>query len=175
MLPIVLVMLALVGSIAATATVRVARRRAGNIPTIPFSDDARRVLDRSAEEARNRGAAPIAPDHILLALLVDPACQTTQLLTRLGVDCEVLQQQLESRLPTEPVGPGQTPPLYTAQARSVLEESIHEADLAQAPETRAGHVLAGVLRVPRSHAAQLLQQSGASLLALRSAHSAPAS
>lgn len=142
---------------------------ARNVPHIPFSDDARAVLDRAAEEARRRGTAPIAPDHILLALIVAPTSRIGSLLRDLGIDVPVLQQQLEARLPSNPLGPEQLLPTYTADARRVLEDSLYEAAATRLPDARAEQLLVGILRAERSRTARTLRQSGAQLVAVRQA------
>lgn len=59
---------------------------------VPFSPRADRILEQAQEEAKKMYQSPIDTEHLLLAL-IDKAGEgtTVQLLTQMGVDCDMLR------------------------------------------------------------------------------------
>lgn len=138
-------------------------------PAIPFDAQVLTILEMAAEDARVHGGRPIEPDHILLALMATGEDGAAQLLKRLRVDTTVVTQRLRASQPDGPAGPEQIVQLYTDRGRRVLEGTLFEAAETNAESADSLHLLAGVLREVRSHAARILADSGVTLDVVRAA------
>jgi len=63
-----------------------------------WTDRARWALRFAEEEALRWGTSAVAPEHLLLGLLRDPASTASHALARLGVDASALRSAVEGRL-----------------------------------------------------------------------------
>jgi len=62
-------------------------------PQLPFTPSAKRVLERSVEEARALGQE-IGPEHLLLALLGEPDGVASQVLADLGLELGAVRERI---------------------------------------------------------------------------------
>ncbi|HEY9778269.1 MAG TPA: Clp protease N-terminal domain-containing protein [Planktothrix sp.] len=60
-----------------------------------FSPKARCVLERSAEQARQRSSERVETEHVLAAILSEDKCIATQVLESLGIEVHQLAEQLK--------------------------------------------------------------------------------
>ncbi|MFE9583066.1 Clp protease N-terminal domain-containing protein [Nocardia sp. NPDC006044] len=95
-----------------------------------FSDQARRVIVLTQEEARERGHDYIGAEHMLLAVLraceIGSAATTARALTELGIDPPTAKAQIALTPGTADNSvSGHIP--FTEQARKALENSLREA------------------------------------------------
>ncbi|MFC9435751.1 Clp protease N-terminal domain-containing protein [Nocardia sp. NPDC057030] len=95
-----------------------------------FSDQARRVIVLTQEEARERGHDYIGAEHMLLAVLraceIGSAATTARALTELGIDPPTAKAQIALPPGTaEHSASGHIP--FTKQARKAMENSLREA------------------------------------------------
>jgi len=63
-----------------------------------FTEPLRRAVYAAQGEAKRLGAADIAPEHLLLALLADENCGAARVLHRRGVSLSRLRQKVEQRI-----------------------------------------------------------------------------
>src|SRR5512135_444699 len=91
-----------------------------------FTNQARRVVVLSQEEARELGHNYIGTEHILLGLLGEEGGIAGQVLTRFGMSLIPVREEITSR-----VGPGGEPVKrrirFPPRAKKVLELSLREA------------------------------------------------
>ncbi|MFI6166072.1 Clp protease N-terminal domain-containing protein [Nocardia sp. NPDC051052] len=95
-----------------------------------FSDQARRVIVLTQEEARERGHDYIGAEHMLLAILraceIGSAATTARALAELGIEPAAARAQIALTPGTAEHGlSGHIP--FTKQARKALENSLREA------------------------------------------------
>lgn len=95
-----------------------------------FSDQARRVIVLTQEEARERGHDYIGAEHMLLAVLraceIGSAATTARALAELGIDPAISRAQISLAPGTvDHRASGNIP--FTKQARKALENSLREA------------------------------------------------
>jgi ATP-dependent Clp protease ATP-binding subunit ClpC len=70
-------------------------------PHVPFTPRAKKVLEMALREALNLGANYIAPEHILLGILLDEESEASKVLKELDVDYgAVLRQHMHPTQPT---------------------------------------------------------------------------
>lgn len=74
---------------------------------IPFTPEAKRTLELSLREALQLGHDYIGTEHILLALVRDPATRGARLLTELGVTPEAVRQRVLEVAPAGGTGQAQ--------------------------------------------------------------------
>ncbi|HZA74908.1 MAG TPA: Clp protease N-terminal domain-containing protein [Acidimicrobiales bacterium] len=131
-----------------------------------FTDEARRVVVLSQEEARLLNHNYIGTEHILLGLLHEGEGIAAQALGSLGVTLHVVRRQVE-----EIIGRGGSAPFgdipFTPRAKKVLELSLREAMDLGHDHIRTEHVLLGLVREGEGVAAQVLVTLGADLPKVR--------
>ncbi|MFI6047297.1 Clp protease N-terminal domain-containing protein [Nocardia sp. NPDC051321] len=95
-----------------------------------FSDQARRVIVLTQEEARERGHDYIGAEHMLLAILraceIGSAATTARALAELGIEPAAARAQIALTPGTADHGVSSHIP-FTKQARKALENSLREA------------------------------------------------
>lgn len=111
----------------------------------------------------------VLPEHLLLAILLDPTCDGANALCALDVDEFALRQQLRKILPTTPL----TPPAPDVSVASALLAEIAAAALAEAKQERlyyasTKHLLLAFVQRTDSTVAPLLHTMGCTPAALRS-------
>jgi DNA-binding transcriptional regulator YhcF (GntR family) len=135
----------------------------------PYTDGARRIFRRAADEARQLGHDYVGTEHILLGLIPEMGGVSAAVLDDCGVDREDVRSrvlaamrpgghtQVEGRLP------------YTSHAKKVIELAIAEAREMQHHHVGTEHLLLGLLRQERGIAARVLGESGVAVDETRSA------
>jgi prophage maintenance system killer protein len=124
-----------------------------------FTDRARRVVVLAQQEARLLRHPYIGPEHILLGLLHEGEGVAARALESLGVNREVVRQQVEQIIGQGQQAPGGHIPL-TPRAKKVLELSLREALALGHNYVGTEHLLLALLREDRGVAAQVLTRSG---------------
>src|SRR5262249_38945428 len=121
----------------------------------PFSDPARRVLQRAADEAQRLNHDHLGTEHILLALLHEENGVVAAVLTRPGPELRPVPLEGEQvvRGPTAPVTLKKLPP--TPRAQRVFDYAIEEARALGQNQVATEHLLLGLLREPEGIAAQV--------------------
>ncbi len=92
-----------------------------------FTPRAKNVVMSSMNEARAAGNAEIAPEHLALGLLADPAGLAARAIVAQGITLDDLRRAVHAALPEKSTV--QLPELipYDAQARKALELTFREA------------------------------------------------
>ncbi|MEE2057990.1 Clp protease N-terminal domain-containing protein [Rhodococcus artemisiae] len=92
-----------------------------------FTPRAKNVVMASMNEARAAGNAEIAPGHLVLGLLADPAGLASRAIVAQGITLDDLRRAVHADLPEKATG--ELPELipYDAQARKALELTFREA------------------------------------------------
>jgi ATP-dependent Clp protease ATP-binding subunit ClpA len=132
-----------------------------------FTPQARQVVVRAQEQARDLGHDYIGTEHILLGLVElgdDPVI--TEVLAPAGVTHEAVSGEILGL-----TGRGENAPQghipFTPRSKKVLELSLREALRLKHKEIHAGHILLGLIREGEGLAVQILVQLGADLPRLR--------
>jgi ATP-dependent Clp protease ATP-binding subunit ClpA len=136
-----------------------------------FAKDARVVVARAAEEARELGSPTVEAEHMLLALAADAAAPTGALLAAAGLDHDGVRAALEREterslaavgvaVPDLPEAPRdrRRQPRFAASIKRALERAARVAGARDDRRMITPHLLIGVLRadvgtVPRALAA----------------------
>jgi hypothetical protein len=131
-----------------------------------FSDDAKKVLTISQEEAERAHHSYIGTEHLLVALLLVES-QASRILAQLGVELDLVRATLESVLGrAERVIIQQIIP--TTRVKKVIELSFEAALGEGAQEVGPQHLLIGLLEEGNGIAAHVLKDLGATLERVRS-------
>jgi ATP-dependent Clp protease ATP-binding subunit ClpA len=130
-----------------------------------FSRTVERVLNAAARRAVSQRHAHLTLEHLLLALLDEPA--GAKILRATGAEVERLRKELETHLEqaveTLPAGSKRSPE-QTLAFRRVLQTAVLHVQSAGKTEADVGDVLAAVLQQSRSHAVDLLTAHGVTRL-----------
>lgn len=107
------------------------RRSTQSSGSAPFSDGAKRILERALRVSLARGDGEIDTEHLLLGLLDQKDDQTTAIFVSLDVTKEEIHQQLENRLEdrTRPVNPVLRSPLPRALDLMVGSDQPRRLDM----------------------------------------------
>jgi len=131
-----------------------------------FTDRARRVVVLAQEEARMLEHNYIGTEHLLLALIHEGDGVAATALRALDVDLDTLRREVEAL-----VGHGQQPASghipFTPRAKKVLELALRESVQLGHHYIGTEHLLLGLVREGEGPAAQVLQQRGIELNAVR--------
>ena len=102
---------------------------------IPFSEDSKRVLQYSAEEADRLGHAYVGPEHMLIGLLREDGSMAAAILTELGVELEAVRATVVNMSGRISSALAQTPAFGDAVdfLKTLVEDLELEADM----ETRS--------------------------------------
>jgi ATP-dependent Clp protease ATP-binding subunit ClpA len=138
-------------------------------PDLPFDEAARDALGDATAQAQRVHASAIHAEHLLLALLADPAGLPSRALARLGFDPADIAQRVERSAPTRPWGL-HTPVLpYADDTKGAIEFAMREARAAGLHQVGAGELLVGVLQSPQGLPKRVLAHLDITPVALRSA------
>ncbi|GAA5076041.1 Clp protease N-terminal domain-containing protein [Nocardia iowensis] len=115
-----------------------------------FSDQARRVIVLTQEQAREHGHDFIGAEHMLLAILraceIGSAATTARALAQLGIDPAAARAKIAlTHGPSEPSATGNIP--FTQQAKKVLENSLREAQALNHAHIEPSHLLLALTSV----------------------------
>jgi ATP-dependent Clp protease ATP-binding subunit ClpA len=130
-----------------------------------FSRTVERVLNAAARRAVSQRHAHLTLEHLLLALLEEPAGE--KILRATGADVERLRKELEVHLEhaVEPLPAGsKRSPDQTLAFRRVLQTAVLHVQSAGKTEADVGDVLAAILQQSRSHSVDLLTAHGVTRL-----------
>jgi ATP-dependent Clp protease ATP-binding subunit ClpA len=123
---------------------------------------ARRAVRLAREQAAKLGVAVVGTEHLLLGLLAADDLPAATALTRLGVSLHAARRALEAVQPVAPaVGRDRkAKPRLSAEARTVLERSLHEARQRGHSRLGAEHLLLALLHDARCEAVNILGRLG---------------
>jgi hypothetical protein len=131
-----------------------------------FTDRARRVVVLAQEEARMLDHDYIGTEHLLLGLIREGEGVAAKALRALDVDLDTLRREVEAL-----VGRGQQPTKghipFTPPAKKALELALRESVHLGHDYIGTEHLLLGLVREGEGPAAQVLQQRGIELPAVR--------
>jgi ATP-dependent Clp protease ATP-binding subunit ClpC len=131
-----------------------------------FTDPARRVVVLAQEEARMFNHNYIGTEHILLGLIHEGDGLAATALTGLGINLEVVRDQLDQFLGQGPrASTGHIP--FTPRAKKVLEYSLREALQLGHNYIGPEHILLGLIREGNGVAVQILDRLAIDLAGLR--------
>src|SRR5579859_771824 len=127
-----------------------------------YSNDARRALAQSREDALRLNHKTICTEHLLLGLLeiTDPLIESV--MSGLGASSSRVRQALEFVI-GHSTRPLLSEPTLSAPARMVLDLAEQEAQEVHAQEVGAEHLLLGLLREGGGIAAGVLESFGVTL------------
>ena len=134
-----------------------------------FTDDARKVMDAAAEQARQLNHEYIGTEHILLALVQDDGGAGVAMLKNLGVnprDVRVGVEQLV-RPGSEPVAKGRLP--STPRAKEAIDHARDGTRQTKQSQVGVEHLLLGLLHEDEGVAARVLTGLGLTLARAREA------
>jgi ATP-dependent Clp protease ATP-binding subunit ClpA len=139
------------------------RRRARTQTTkLPFSPQAKKVLELSLREALRLGHNYIGTEHLLLGLLREAEAGENSVGKVMGTDAEEVRARLIELVPNGPPGPSlRSPALVAAMDRG-------RQVAGQAPLT-TGHLVTAILADPHSQAAKALLALGTTMESLATA------
>jgi ATP-dependent Clp protease ATP-binding subunit ClpA len=138
-------------------------------PDLPFDDDARDALGAATTQAQRGHASAIHAEHLLLALLEDPAGVPARALVRLGFAADDIRRRIEHAAPPRAWGL-YTPVLpYADDTKGAIEFAMRETRAAGLHHVGTGQLLLGVLQSPQGIPRRALAHLDITPVALRSA------
>ena len=133
---------------------------------IPFTPQAKKVLELSLSESKALGHHYIGTEHILLGLIREGKGVGAKALESLGISLDTVRQQVQ-----EIIGQGQHAPSghipFTPAAKEVLELALSESKALGHHYVGTEHILLGLIREGDGVAAQVLVRLGADLNRVR--------
>ncbi len=130
-------------------------------PFTRFTKEARAVVVRAQEEAKELGHGQIGTEHVLLGLLHAKDETAARVLKRLGVELEPTRAEIVRTIGSgDCVRRGKSLP-FTPRAKRVLEHSLREALDLEDNYIGTEHILLGLLKERSGLAARLLRDAGA--------------
>ena len=137
-----------------------------------FTDRARKVIMYGKQEAQRLGVDSLGTEHILLGLVKEGTGVAANVLKALGVDLKRIRAEAERMVQSDPAAAkphykAAGEPKYTPRAKRVLELSLDEARSLGQSYIGTEHLLLGLLREGQGVAAQVLENLGLRLEAVR--------
>jgi RNA polymerase sigma factor (sigma-70 family) len=127
-----------------------------------FTERARRVTFIAQEEAVQLGENYVGTEHLLLGLTRVPDSAGAQVLIRLGISLESVENETRQQVTRGIAHPGQTMQL-TPPAKKVIDLAYEEARLLKNNYIGVEHLLLGLIREGEGLAAKVLVKRGADL------------
>ena len=131
-----------------------------------FSDQARRAVVLSAEQARDLSHNYIGTEHLLLGLIAEGQGPAAQVLTSMGVTVDGVRGQIEAK-----IGRGKREPTghipFTPRAKKVLELSFPEAMQLGQSQVGTGPILLAMLTEGTGLASEILAERSAPAQTIR--------
>jgi ATP-dependent Clp protease ATP-binding subunit ClpA len=132
-----------------------------------FTAEARSVVVRAQDEARDLRHEHIGTEHVLLSLFAAPTSIAAQALRKLGVTAASVRAAIE-----EEVGCGKEPPIaghipFTRRAKKILELALREALQLKHNYIGTEHILLAVEREGEGLAAKILVKQVRDLSSVR--------
>lgn len=121
-----------------------------------FNARARQVVVDAQDEAASLGSGSLGTEHLLLALLREPANVASLILEHAGLAYAAVRAAVEAA-----AGPGEAPPAiagmpFTPEAKKALELALRECISLRAVEIGPEHLMLGIARVREGIAAGIL-------------------
>jgi ATP-dependent Clp protease ATP-binding subunit ClpA len=138
-------------------------------PDLPFDDDARDALGAATEQAQRVHASAIHAEHLLLALLANPAGVPARAIVRLGFALDDIRRRIEHAAPPRPWGVRAPVLPYADDAKGAIEFAMRETRTAGLMVVGTGQLLLGVLQSPQGVPRRALAHLDITPVALRSA------
>lgn len=138
-------------------------------PDLPFDEAARDALGAATAQAQRGHASAIHAEHLLLALLEDPAGIPHRAVTRLGLDVDVIRRRIEHASPPRPWGVRAPVLPYADDTKGAIEFAMRETRSAGLTIVGTGQLLLGVLQSPQGVPRRALAHLDITPVALRSA------
>ena len=125
-----------------------------------FSIPLSKIFMQVQSEAKQRNNWQIHPEHLLLAILKEPASAARQMLVRLGVDLDTLYQDLCDTLQSRDKGePGEMITM-SEETKHVLELGLESKDVLNRPYLGTEHLLIAMMRDFSGHVYPILRRIG---------------
>jgi ATP-dependent Clp protease ATP-binding subunit ClpA len=118
-------------------------------PDLPFDEAARDALGAATAQAQKANASAVHAEHLLLALLADPAGVPSRALARIGVEADVVRRRIEHAAPPRPWSVHAPVLPFADDVKGAIEFAMREARIASAREVGTGLLLMGVLQSPQ--------------------------
>jgi len=126
-----------------------------------FSNKARKVIHNAKKEAEKLNHDYIGTEHLLLGMLKDPSSVGSNVLDSMGIDYDDVFQQVK-KLSKPPIGMPAADLPFTSRAKSVLDDSIKQAQkLKETKYVGVEHILLALISEPQGIAIQALVALGA--------------
>lgn len=138
-------------------------------PDLPFDEAARDALAGATAQAQRGHASAIHAEHLLLALLEDPAGVPSRSVVRLGFDLGDIRRRIEHAAPPRPWGVRAPVLPYADDTKGAIEFAMRETRAAGLPVVGTGQLLLGVLQSPQGVPKRALAHLDITPVALRSA------
>jgi len=131
-----------------------------------FTEKARRVIFFSRYEATQYGSTHIDTEHLLLGLIREHREVVEQFLPSVAAD---IRTEIVKSIPQRSRISASVEVPLTTDAKEVLNRAIEESERLGHRQVGTQHLLAGMLMVPESAAARILNSRGVKLDAIRKA------
>ena len=138
-------------------------------PDLPFDEAARDALGGATAQAQKANASAVHAEHLLLALLEDPAGVPSRALSRIGFAADDIRLRIERAAPPRPWGVRAPVLPFADDIKGAIEFAMREARIAGAREVGTGLLLMGVLQSPQGVPFRALAYLDITPVALRSA------
>lgn len=138
-------------------------------PDLPFDEAARDAIGGATAEAQRANVTAVHAEHLLMALLADPAGVPARALHRLGFQPADIRQRIEHAAPPRPWGVRAPVLPFADDVKGAIEFAMREARAAGVHEVGTGQLLLGVLQSPYGVPFRALAALNITPVALRSA------
>ncbi|MEW6127718.1 MAG: ATP-dependent Clp protease ATP-binding subunit [Acidobacteriota bacterium] len=132
-----------------------------------YTEKARRVIFFARYEASQFGASHIEAEHILLGLLREDKQLAQKFFRSPQTTVEAIRKQIEGHTVLRDKLPGSIDLPLSDAAKRVLKFAAEESDRAQNRHIGTEHLLLGIIREEKSHAAEILYERGLRLHQIR--------
>ncbi len=132
-----------------------------------YTEKARRVIFFARYEASQFGASHIEVEHILLGLLREDKQLAQKFFRSPQTTVEAIRRQIEGHTVLRDKLPGSIDLPLSESAKRVLKFAAEESDRFQNRHIGTEHLLLGILREEKSHAAEILYERGLRLNQIR--------
>ncbi|MDQ3949709.1 MAG: GntR family transcriptional regulator [Gemmatimonadota bacterium] len=132
-----------------------------------FTEQVRKVLAMTREEAMRLRHEYVGTEHILLGLIRDDKGVAAAVLENLNADLDKIRRKIEATVKKGKAPPARPDLPYTSRAKKVLEFAMSEARELNHSYVGTEHLLLGLLREEKGIAAQVLNSAGVSVDAAR--------
>jgi ATP-dependent Clp protease ATP-binding subunit ClpC len=127
-----------------------------------YNHQARIAIVSSVEEARALKHSYVGPEHLLLGVVHDPRSVAIKVLESLGVELDVVRQEVKKIIGEGSVEPSDNVP-FTPRAKETLGLALREAFVLGHYHIGTEHLLLGLIREGEGVAARVLIEQGVHL------------